>query len=675
MARIDQQSDRYLHSPRLTSRPDGTATLHTIAWIGGPAGTHEQVVRFAIGSDGSVGPAQAEEPALAIVALTRGDVVEPTSDSRAEQQEQRAGERVWIELVDGEASVWLSRAGERVLVFRAHGSAAAPTLAVTKAGTWVAFHHDVREDDGQSDIAKWIALRFVDVQGEVFEPSAEMLERDRDREGVEQSFEFPALYVSGDGALALLGRGSHNFWRQDLDHDGFSARSALSDGEWGSRGRHIVVTSVRDGARESVVVARRDRKGIEVDLYPPPSGRAPALRPARVDWVAGESAAHARPVDGSRASSRPADFGSRTEAPRAATPRSSAQAPRVANPADKRGFVTLFGDIQQHSAHSDGVGSADEVYQRARYRYGDDFVALTDHEAFLGKRTGPGEWEYLQSVADHYDAPGAFVTLLAYEWTGKMFPGPGHKCVYYPRRGLPIVSRDEVPEGRALVSRVRALGGFSAPHHIGWTGADEAGHDDAGQPTWEICSCHGCYEHVEHPLGQRGELRDQMVDVMLKRGHRFGFTGSSDSHGLLWHHGEARKRDPYRTGLTAVQARSVTRDSVMEALVSRRCYATSGAKILLDLTADGTPMGSELSDRLGAEFEVHAVGTAPLRSVELVGPEGVLASVAPEGRQASLSARVKAPYVYARVVQTDGEMAWSSPVFFGPHQLASVSPG
>lgn len=650
MARIDQQSDRYLHSPRLTSRPDGTAILHTIAWIGGPAGTHEQVVRFAIGSDGSVGAAQADEPSLAIVALTRGDVVEPTADARAEQQEERAGQRVWVELAEGVASVWLSRAGERVLVFRAHGSAAAPTLAVTPDGSWVAFHHDVREDDGRSDIAKWIALRFVDARGEVHEPRAEMVERDRDREGVEQSFEFPALHVGAAGAVALFGRGSHNFWRQDLDQDGFSARTPLSDGEWGSRGRHIVVTGARAGERELIVVARRDRKGIEVDLYAPPRGQAPALQPARVDLVASERTAQASPEPRSRVAARTAD------------------------PAGKRGFVTLFGDIQQHSAHSDGVGSADEVYQRARYRYGDDFVALTDHEAFLGKRTGPGEWEYLQSVADHYDAPGAFVTLLAYEWTGKMFPGPGHKCVYYPRRGLPIVSRDEVPEGRALVSRVRALGGFSAPHHIGWTGADEPGHDDLGQPTWEICSCHGCYEHAEHPLGQRGELRDQMVDVMLKRGHRFGFTGSSDSHGLLWHHGEARKRDPYRTGLTAVQARSVTRDSVMEALVSRRCYATSGAKILLDVTADGTPMGSELSDRVGAEFEVHAVGTAPLRSVELVGPEGVLASVAPEGRQASLAARVKAPYVYARVVQTDGEMAWSSPVFFGPHKRASAAP-
>ncbi|MDB4976189.1 MAG: hypothetical protein JWN48_4530 [Myxococcaceae bacterium] len=634
MARIEQRTDRYLHSPRLTAQPDGTAVLHLIAW----QDTRERVLRIAVGSDGSVGEVSEGAPQPAIVALTRGDLVEPSELPQAELEETRSGERVWIELANGEASVYLSRGNASVLVFRAHGSAAAPALAVSAEGTWVAFHHDVREDDGSSDIAKWIALRFVDRAGEVFEPSAPMLERDRDRGGVEQSFEFPALHVTAAGAVALFGRGSHNFWRQDLDHEGFTARIPLSDGEWGSRGRHISVAAVRAG----LVVARRDRKGIELDLQEAPRGHAPRLQSARVDWTTGAGVK----VNGH------------------ATPRT-----KRAGTAAARGLVTLFGDIQQHSAHSDGVGSADEVYQRARYRYGDDFVALTDHEAFLGKRTGPGEWEYLQSVADHYDAPGSFVTLLAYEWTGKMYPGPGHKCVYYPTRGLPIISRDDVPEGRALVSRVLELGGFSAPHHIGWTGADEPGHDALGQPTWEICSCHGCYEHADHPLGQRGELKDQMVDVMLRKGHRFGFTASSDSHGLLWHHGEARKRDPYRTGLTAVQARDVTREAVMEALVKRRCYATSGAKIVLDLTADDAPMGSELHDRSGGEFHVHALGTAPLRSVELVGPEGVLESLSPDGNEATLRAHVSAPYVYARVVQVDGEMAWSSPVFFGAPRL------
>jgi hypothetical protein len=626
MPRLAQRPERYLHSPRLVARDDGTACLSLIAW----QSDAEHLLRVEVAADGSLGEEQLGPPMQGIVALTRGDSVEVSDDSDAELCETRAGHRVWIDFPDGASEVWLAFPdGRRVLVFRARGSAAAPALVVTSDGAWVAFHHDVREDDGQPDVAKWIALRFVDREGQVYEPSAPMTDRDRDREGEQQSFEFPQLVLGDDGALALFGRGSHDYYRQDLSDAGFTPRLSLSDGSWGSRGRHIAAARVGQG----IVIARREKGAIEVELLPPPRGQKPALRPAVVELGAPRAAAYGC-------------------------------VERARDPARHHGLITLFGDIQQHSAHSDGLGSADEVYVRARHRYGDDFVALTDHEAFLGKRTGPGEWEYLQRVAERHDDPGRFATLYAYEWTGKMYPGPGHKCVYYPARGAPIVSRDDVPEGAALVARVRGLGGFASPHHIGWTGADEAGHDEGGQPLWEICSCHGCYEHADHPLGQRGELRDQVADVMLKKGHRFGFTASSDSHGLLWHHGESRKRDPYRTGLTAVLAQGCTREAIMDALVRRRCYATSGVKILLDVRADGQPMGSILDDRREAELDVHAVGASSIDRIELLTDQGVAAVCHPAADEGRLRARVSGRYVYARVVQTDGEMAWASPVFF-----------
>jgi hypothetical protein len=325
----------------------------------------------------------------------------------------------------------------------------------------------------------------------------------------------------------------------------------------------------------------------------------------------------------------------------------------------------LFGDIQQHSAHSDGVGSADEAYLRARYRYGDDFAALTDHESFLGKRIGPGEWAYLQAVTEHYDDPGEFATIVAYEWTGKTYPGPGHKCIYLPGPGLPIISRDDVPRGRDIVERITEQGAFTGPHHIGWTGADVEGHDPVGQPVWEICSCHGCYEHPDHPLGHRGELDDQFAKPLLDRGLRFGFIANSDSHGLLWHHGECRKRDPFRTGLTAVISATRTREAILEALRARRCYATSGAKILLDVHVAGFPMGSELDIEGPVEVHVRALGTTDIARIELMTPEGVAAFDEPGSPSTSFVAEVEAPYVYCRVTQADGEMAWSSPIWFG----------
>lgn len=624
MPLIAQRPDRYLRAPRLVANDRGGATLTAIAWEPG----RERLIAFELNADGEVlSETACGESTPQVVAIDPRDG-QPTDDASVDHLAACGRWRAQVDHDCGVSRVIASLpSGQSVTVFEARAIAAAPAIRSTADGAWIAFHHNLREDNGSQDVAKWIALRFVDNDGGVYEPVATMRGRDRDRRGEEQSFEFPSLLVSSTGALSLFGRGSHNFWRQDLNQDGFGERIPLSDGEWGSRGRWVASAVLLDG---SVLIARRERKGIEVTRLSAVPGVAPELRPIT-------SQPHvARVVD---------------------------VITRSHDPAARHQRVTLFGDIQQHSAHSDGVGSADEAYLRARDIYADDFVALTDHESFLGKRTGPGEWAYLQAVADRYEAPGRFNTLIAYEWTGTRYPGPGHKCVYFPTTGTPLVSRDDVPVGKEAVLRIRELGGFASPHHIGWTGADESGHEPQGQPLWEICSVHGCYEHVDHPLGQRGELRDQMVDEMLRRGHRFGFTASSDSHGLIWHHGESRKRDPYRTGLTAVQATARTRAAIYQALLQRRCYATSGAKILLDMTVNGAPMGSELHTNDVLRVRVEAEGTDRIQRIDLMGANGPLHSVEVDAMSALVETELRASVVYARVVQVDGEIAWSSPVF------------
>ncbi len=519
-------------------------------------------------------------------------------------------------------------------VWRAAATAAAPALLPEGDGCWVAFHHDLREVEGQRDLPKWIALRFVDASGRVLEPAAGLPpDLDRDAGGEEQSFEFPAIVLGGDGAVGLLGRGSHRFWYQVLSRSGWSRRVPLDEPGWGCRGRRVSAVRSRGGG---VLAAMRLREGLRVLSLRPPSGGHPMLRPAEVE-----------------------------PAPRAELPGRLRVEPPPGEELAPASWNTLFGDVHQHSAHSDGLGTADEPYERARWAYGDDFCVLSDHESFLGKRTSPGEWRRLQRAAERHHAPGeGFLTIFAYEWTGRRFPGPGHKVVYLPEPGLPIVSRDEVPEGSELLKRVAALGGFAVPHHVGWTGADAVAHEEHLQPVWELCSCHGCYEYADHPLGQRGELRDQLVVPMLRSGLRFGFVAGSDGHGLLWHHGVCRKRDAHRTGLTAVLVREPTRAAWFEAVRARRCYATSGAKIRLWAEVAGQPMGASLPGAGRVSLRAVARGTAPIERLEVVGPCGVLARAEAGGREARLAAEVVGPWVYVRVVQADGERAWASPFFW-----------
>ena len=64
-------------------------------------------------------------------------------------------------------------------------------------------------------------------------------------------------------------------------------------------------------------------------------------------------------------------------------------------------------------------------------------------------------------------------------------------------------------------------------------------------------------------------------------------------------------------------AGDLTRQGLWEALKARRCYATTGQRIVLSVLADGHTMGEEYSTSRPPTLSIHVVGTDPLASVEL----------------------------------------------------------
>ena len=203
MPLLEQTKVRYLRTPRLSPAEGGGATLHLIAWT--PEGEH--LLHVDCDAEGETLGERAEAPREAIAGLTSEHPPRPTDDPRDDARAQAAGWGVEVRWHEGRSSVWVTPpSAEPLRVWEALGTATAPAIAPWGGGVWVAFHHDVREDSGARDIAKWIALRFVDGAGAVFEAAAEMTGRDRDLDGVEQSFEFPSIIVGEDGALDLFGR-------------------------------------------------------------------------------------------------------------------------------------------------------------------------------------------------------------------------------------------------------------------------------------------------------------------------------------------------------------------------------------------------------------------------------------------------------------------------------------
>ena len=67
----------------------------------------------------------------------------------------------------------------------------------------------------------------------------------------------------------------------------------------------------------------------------------------------------------------------------------------------------------------------------------------------------------------------------------------------------------------------------------------------------------------------------------------------------------------------AVYATERTRESIFRALYDRHVYATSGDRIILDFTANGAPMGSEVTARSAPELVVKTVGTSAITQIQI----------------------------------------------------------
>jgi hypothetical protein len=126
----------------------------------------------------------------------------------------------------------------------------------------------------------------------------------------------------------------------------------------------------------------------------------------------------------------------------------------------------------------------------------------------------------------------------------------------------------------------------------------------------------------------------------------------------------------YRCGMTAAVCERLDRRELVQALRDRQTYATTGARILLEFQVNELKMG-ELGTALTVEcrYTVHAVQA--LREVEILKDGRVLWRAAVDQLDAAGAWRDPDPvegehYYYLHVVQGDGEMAWSSPIWVRP---------
>jgi hypothetical protein len=147
-----------------------------------------------------------------------------------------------------------------------------------------------------------------------------------------------------------------------------------------------------------------------------------------------------------------------------------------------------------------------------------------------------------------------------------------------------------------------------------------------------------------------------------------GLIASSDNHvGMPGrsYPGDRQIHTPFAGGLCAIWAEELTRDSLFKSLRARRCYGTTGARIVLRFSIGGVPMGGFLRAAQPSRGVLEIAGTEELTSVELLRDLSVFHAFSCSGDRLRAEFDVPAgPAVYyVRVRQEDGQRAWSSPIW------------
>jgi hypothetical protein len=540
--------------------------------------------------------------------------------------------------------------GATIAVDRRELIQAAPDLACAPGGGVLVAYHTSHAHS----LVKWWTIRRVKDK-KVEELAAKDPSDVKEPKGEMQGAEFPELVVMKD-RLVVITRPSQGAYWQTVDAKGISPVHKLHCHGWGARGMRAVAAPAPDG---SLLVVRRarDQGVLERITFDSAGAGFPAFRP----------------VENGKKPTR--------------------AAPPTRKPEGWSGLSIFFGDIHMHSAATDGTGPPDEIYARAWAR-GHDFAVLSDHDVLVGRRLFPSLQDEIAWITDVFNQKENFSTLHAYEWTTPALPkGSGHRIVYFRSHPPRLICgyKDRCPDTRRLNRALKKERAIAVPHHTAWTGTEWKNADGKIQRQFEMVSVHGAnenpgYQHIQ----SRGKMKGMYARNGLQAGLKFGFVGGSDAHGLLWHHGIGRKRDPWSCGLTGVLAKGNSREELFDAMHARKTFATSGEKLWALLRVGEVLMGGEGVLHPPVVIHYGLIGTRPLDYFEIVRDGKVVFRNAPRGKTLSMrDGKMEAgaerklnaaagkwvdenvkpgPHVYyLRVVQeAEGakvDMAWSSPVF------------
>ncbi|MEO7651575.1 MAG: hypothetical protein ABIZ80_14005, partial [Bryobacteraceae bacterium] len=329
------------------------------------------------------------------------------------------------------------------------------------------------------------------------------------------------------------------------------------------------------------------------------------------------------------------------------------------------GYQLVWGDLHRHTDISEDGGIVDgSLMDAMRYSLdvaGLDFLGITDHTRYLPRRYNL--WR-IQQIADLLYQPGTFSPMHAYERS--QYTPWGHRNVIHANRNYTPVpgSYDLGDPGVSpfgLFAALRGKKAMSIPHTSAWGNKQvswEYNDPDIERIVEIYQGLRSTYEYngAPDPAGREIYEKDSQYFVRnaLERKLKLGFIASSDHRST-------------HMSFAAVYAKGIDRDSVFEGLQARRTFAATD-KILLDFSIGKHLMGEEITVEGTPEMAVMVEGTSSVAQVDIIKNGKIVYTTNPGQRSVRFTFRDaeykgEDAYYYARVIQSDKNMAWASPIW------------
>ncbi|MBN2479312.1 MAG: DUF3604 domain-containing protein [Parachlamydiales bacterium] len=348
----------------------------------------------------------------------------------------------------------------------------------------------------------------------------------------------------------------------------------------------------------------------------------------------------------------------------------------------------LHGESQKFDA-------TDNIENCIRY-YRDDksyqFYATSSFDS--EEETKTDAWKKIVTNVSEFNEDERFSVFLGFQWNGNS-KEEGLRQFIYPKDNKSILRKKDLKSNslnkiyKTLTSKdVISIPSFTMGSE---TVFDFKNYNEEFEKVVEIYNAWGSSEKSSKEGNTRpisGPVKEDNAGSVIKalvNGTRVGFVaGGLDDRGVYSKFYDSTQVQ-YSSGLTAILAKTHSRDGLFEALQKRRCYATTGKRIVVGFFIAEEMMGSELKtyNKPGLFYNRYitgfVLGTDKIKEIILYRNDQVLTKFTPDDttfeftyddmtflKEFLLKPNAEKPpfcFYYLKAIQEDGHMAWSSPIW------------